>query len=98
MRSFAALRMTTAGWKPAARKRLVRRQRQLGQTLIGRQPAVEEAVDPAIEGRIVEGVHGEMDAALLDAGLFQPLGIQRPDLLHLERDLGMKLETEGVGP
>src|SRR5688500_5448213 len=65
--------------------------------LVGRQPAVEEAVDPAVDWRIVEGVHAEMDAALLDAGLFQALRIERPDLLHLQRHLGMELEAEGVG-
>src|SRR5829696_1451129 len=65
--------------------------------LVGRQPAVEEAADPAVDWRIVEGVHAEMDAALLDAGLLQALRIQRPDLLHLQGHLGMELEAEGVG-
>src|SRR5437773_11847188 len=35
---------------------------------VGRQPAVEEAGDPALERRIVEGMHGQMHAALLGAG------------------------------
>src|SRR6185369_16542959 len=59
--------------------------------------AVEKAVDPAVEWRIVEGMHAEMHAALLDAGLLQALRIQRPDLLHLQRHLGVELEAEGVG-
>src|SRR6266851_1242085 len=64
---------------------------------VGRQPAVEKAVDPAVERRIVEWVHGEMHAALLGTRHLQPLGsLERPDLLHLQSDLGMELETERV--
>src|SRR5437763_14515643 len=64
---------------------------------VGGEPAVEEAVDPAVERRIVERVHGEMHAALLCAGKFQTLGsLHGPDLLHLERDLGMELEAEST--
>src|SRR6185312_5258043 len=44
-------------------------------------------------------MHAEMHAALLDArqleALDGPAG-ERPDALHLERDLGMELEAEGV--
>src|SRR6266481_3181198 len=66
---------------------------------VGGKPAVEEAVDPAIDRRIVERVHGEMHAALLGAGKFQTLGsLHGPDLFHLEHDLGMELEAEGIGP
>src|SRR5882762_10706929 len=68
-----------------------------GDALVSRQPAIEEAVDPAVDWRVVEGVHAEMHAALLDAGLLQALRIERPDLLHLQRHLGVELEAEGVG-
>src|ERR1700687_2451693 len=64
---------------------------------VGRQPAIKKAVDPAVERRIVERVHGEMHAALLGARHLQSLGSrERPDLLHLQSDLGMELETESV--
>src|SRR6185437_5025063 len=62
---------------------------------IGGQPAVEEAVDPAPERRIVERMHGEMHAALLGARRLQALRrLHGPHALHLERDLGMELEAE----
>src|SRR5205085_6190923 len=64
---------------------------------VGGEPTIEEAIDPTVERRIVERMHGKMNAALLGAGKFQTLGSRHgPDLLHLERDLGMKLEAEGI--
>src|SRR3990167_2593377 len=61
------------------------------------QPAIEETVDPAIERRIVERVHGQMHAALLGTRHLDALGsLERPDFLHLQRDLGMKLEPERI--
>src|SRR6266851_3680681 len=64
---------------------------------VSRQPAVEKAIDPAVERRVVEGMHGEMHAALLGAGKFQTLGgFHCPNLFHLPSDLGMELEAEGV--
>ena len=59
--------------------------------------AIKKAVDPAVERRVVERMHGEVHAALLGAGKFQTLGgFHRPDLFHLQSDLGMELEAEGV--
>ncbi len=66
---------------------------------VGRQPAIEEAVDPAVEWRIVEGVHGEVHAALLDAGHC----FRRSEAFSVQisfisrRHFGMELEAEGVG-
>src|SRR5262245_44690435 len=66
---------------------------------VGGEPAIEEAIDPAVERWIVERVHAEMHAALLGTGKFQTLGSHpRPDLLHLECDLGVEREAEGIGP
>src|SRR6185503_15759533 len=64
---------------------------------VGRQPPVEEAVDPAVDWRVIERMHAEMDAALLRARHLEALsGRERPHALHLERDLGMELQAEGV--
>src|SRR5262249_1061406 len=72
---------------------------RLVQPRVGRQPAVEEALDPAIQWRIVQGRHGQEHPAPLAAGKLQSLRrFQSPDMLHLERDLGMELEAEGVRP
>src|SRR5712664_758489 len=71
--------------------------RRGSQPRVGRQPAVDEALDPAVERRIVERMHGQMHATLLGARQFQALGgFHGPDLFHLQGDLGMKLEAEGV--
>src|SRR5712672_791770 len=76
---------------------LARLRRHGSDPRVGRQPAIEKAVDPAVERRIVERVHGEMHAALLGARHLQSLtSRERPDLFHLQSDLGMELETESV--
>src|SRR5260370_21568909 len=79
--------------KPSA-NRAARLRRSMA-TRVGCQPAVEEAFDPAVEWRIVERMHGKMHAALLGARQFQPLcRFQRPDLFHLQGDLGMERSEE----
>src|SRR5215831_12029436 len=72
--------------------------RGLVEPRVRRQPAVEKTFDPAVQRRVVKGMHRQMHAALLGTGKFQSLRrFQRPDVLHLERDLRMELEAEGVG-
>src|SRR5882757_3504510 len=93
-RAIASLR---DGGGPCGRFGLGRLHRRGSKSRVGRQPAVEKAVDPAVERRVVERMHGEVHAALLGAGKFQTLGgFHRPDLFHLESDLGMELEAEGI--
>ena len=59
-------------------------------TGVGRQPAVEKAVDPAVERRIVERMHGKVHAALLR-------GVVVEDAVLGVTEIGVAAEKLGEG-